>query len=82
MYNWTSYINREPNRHELRKKYKKHPRYYFAYGSNLNLKQMETRCPNAELVSAAELEGFKLVFRGVLDIERARTNSKVIGAIF
>jgi len=82
MYNWTTFINKGPNRHELRKKYKKHPRYYFAYGSNLNLEQMSVRCPTATLISAAELEGFKLVFRGVLDIERARTNSKVIGALF
>ena len=50
MFNWTTYIKREPNRLEIRKKYKNHPRYYFAYGSNLNLKQMETRCPTAELI--------------------------------
>ena len=82
MYNWTTYIDREPNREDIRKKYKKHPRYYFGYGSNLNLKQMSVRCPTAQLISAAELEGFKLVFRGVLDIERARANTKVVGAIF
>tara|TARA_R100001594_G_scaffold25172_2_gene49308 strand:+ start:1838 stop:2512 length:675 start_codon:yes stop_codon:yes gene_type:complete len=82
MYNWKSYISRGPSHKDIKKKYKNHPRYYFAYGSNLNLKQMETRCPTATLIGAAELEGFKLVFRGVLDIERARANSKVVGAIF
>jgi gamma-glutamylcyclotransferase (GGCT)/AIG2-like uncharacterized protein YtfP len=43
---------------------------------------MSVRCSTAEFVGAAELTGFKLVFRGVLDIEHSRSNSKVIGAIF
>lgn len=37
---------------------------YAAYGSNLNLKQMAYRCPDATVVGTAELEGFELVFRG------------------
>ncbi len=37
---------------------------YAAYGSNLNLKQMAHRCPDAAVVCTAELENFELVFRG------------------
>ena len=37
---------------------------YIAYGSNLNLEQMAKRCPTAEVVGAAELEGYDLLFRG------------------
>jgi len=37
---------------------------YIAYGSNLNLGQMKHRCPTAEVVGAAELEGYDLLFRG------------------
>ena len=42
---------------------------YFAYGSNLNLGQMAVRCPMAQLVCRAVLEGYELAFRcGVLTI--------------
>ena len=42
---------------------------YFAYGSNLNIAQMDNRCPLAQLVSRAVLEGYELAFRcGVLTI--------------
>ena len=42
---------------------------YFAYGSNLNIVQMDNRCPLAQLVSRAVLEGYELAFRcGVLTI--------------
>lgn len=37
---------------------------YIAYGSNLNLEQMSRRCPTAEVVGAAKLEGYDLLFRG------------------
>jgi len=43
-------------------------RLYFAYGSNLNKKQMSERCPNAVPLRAFELLGWKLVFRGTADI--------------
>jgi hypothetical protein len=39
-------------------------RLYAAYGSNLNLPQMTTRCPTAKPVGTAELKGYELVFRG------------------
>lgn len=38
--------------------------YYFAYGSNLNLKLMLERCPSARIVGTAELRDFALVFKG------------------
>ncbi len=39
-------------------------KYYLAYGSNLNREQMGYRCPNARPVGTAQLEGWRLVFRG------------------
>lgn len=52
-------------------------RFYIAYGSNLNLAQMERRCPTAEVVGTAELKNWRLWFRGgthsaVATIERER----------
>lgn len=46
------------------------PYLYLAYGSNMNLQQFLRRCPGAEPVMAATLPGWRLVFRGVADIER------------
>jgi hypothetical protein len=42
---------------------------YFAYGSNLNLLQMEERCPAAEPLDKLYLPDARLVFRGVADVE-------------
>ena len=39
-------------------------RYYIAYGSNLNVRQMRTRCPNATILGTALLDGWELMFRG------------------
>lgn len=39
-------------------------RYYIAYGSNLHLKQMHRRCPNAKVVGSGTLRGYCLVFKG------------------
>ena len=39
-------------------------RYYFAYGSNMNLEQMKYRCPAAEVVENVRLEDYRLAFRG------------------
>lgn len=41
-------------------------KYYAAYGSNLNVKQMERRCSNAVRVGTATLENWELVFKGTL----------------
>lgn len=37
---------------------------YIAYGSNLNLSQMEQRCPTARVIGASEIKDYELVFRG------------------
>ncbi|MFR8038204.1 gamma-glutamylcyclotransferase family protein [Clostridium fessum] len=39
---------------------------YFAYGSNINLNQMDMRCPNARVIGPVVLEGYELLFRGNL----------------
>jgi gamma-glutamylcyclotransferase (GGCT)/AIG2-like uncharacterized protein YtfP len=44
---------------------------YFAYGSNLNLEGMASRCAGATRLGPATLEGWRLAFRGVADIEPA-----------
>lgn len=38
--------------------------YYFAYGSNLNQKQMKKRCPDSKPLFTAVLPNYKLVFIG------------------
>jgi len=53
---------------------------YFAYGSNLNLAQMERRCPGAVQIGPGHLEGWRLDFRGPLDV--TRIGGKVPGFIF
>ena len=41
-------------------------KFYVAYGSNMNIGQMEYRCPTATLVGKVEIPGYKLTFRGGL----------------
>lgn len=43
-------------------------RLYLAYGSNLNMRQMRHRCPNARRVGKVMFADAKLVFRGVADV--------------
>lgn len=50
---------------------------YLAYGSNLNLRQMESRCQDAELIGYTFLPNMRLIFRGsgsgsYLSIESAK----------
>lgn len=52
-------------------------RYYIAYGSNLNIRQMLVRCPDATIIGTANLQGWELLFKGsrsgsYLTIERSR----------
>lgn len=56
-------------------------KYYIAYGSNLNVQQMQMRCPYAAAVGTAELKDWELLFKGsktdsYLTIEE-RNGSKV-----
>ena len=39
-------------------------RYYIAYGSNLNIRQMRMRCPSARIIGTAEIPGYGLLFKG------------------
>ena len=39
-------------------------KYYLAYGSNLHVAQMQRRCPGAQAVGTAWLDGWRLAFRG------------------
>lgn len=38
--------------------------YYLAYGSNLNLSQMERRCKGSKVVGTAVLDDYGLMFKG------------------
>ncbi len=63
--------------------------YYFAYGSNLNKKQMKERCPECKPRYNAVLPNYKLIFAGwsrtykggVASIRRVQ-GSKVPGAVY
>ena len=60
---------------------------YFAFGSNLNQKQMKRRCRDSKYIGCYSLKNYKLVFRnyflggGVADVEKKKNNS-VLGAIY
>jgi len=41
-------------------------RYYIAYGSNLNVRQMKARCPHATILGTAVLKDWELLFKGSL----------------
>lgn len=55
--------------------------FYFGYGANLNVGNMLFRCPNAKPVVKMVLPNYRLVFRGVADIEPAK-GEEVQGAIW
>ena len=44
-------------------------KYYLAYGSNLNKRQMKHRCPDAVPVGSCVVDDYELVFRSVATIE-------------
>lgn len=63
--------------------------YYFAYGSNLNKQQMQTRCPESKPLFTAILPNYKLVFvgwsrqwRGGVASLKARRGERVRGAVY
>ncbi|MFA6728665.1 MAG: gamma-glutamylcyclotransferase family protein [Prevotella sp.] len=52
-------------------------RYYLAYGSNLNVRQMRFRCPTALVVGRGVIKDYRLLFKGsktgsFLTIEKAK----------
>lgn len=39
-------------------------RYYIAYGSNLNIRQMKMRCPSARIIGTSKVPNYELLFKG------------------
>lgn len=54
---------------------------YFAFGSNLNIAQMNRRCPGSRVFGAATVKNWRLEFRGVADVVRKR-GAKVRGGLW
>ncbi|MBQ6164732.1 MAG: gamma-glutamylcyclotransferase [Clostridia bacterium] len=55
-------------------------KYYLAYGSNLNMRQMRQRCPDAMPISSAVILDYRLLFRrGVATIEPMQGASVPVG---
>ena len=54
-------------------------RYYLAYGSNLNLAQMEYRCPTAKKVGTYLLKDYELEFRYYLTIKPLKGKEVPLG---
>lgn len=55
-------------------------KYYIAYGSNLNVRQMKQRCPSARIIGTADLDGWQLLFKGsktgsYLTIEKKKSST-------
>lgn len=50
-------------------------RYYLAYGSNLNINEMDFRCPDSKRVTHCILKGYKLCFKRYLTIEKDSSSS-------
>jgi len=44
-------------------------RLYIAYGSNLHIKGMQSRCPDAKPIGPLMMGNARLVFRGVADVQ-------------
>ena len=58
--------------------------FYFAYGSNLNQKQMRRRCKDSRFIKKITLKNYILTFRskyGAADIEK-KMGKKVYGALY
>lgn len=63
--------------------------YYFAYGSNLNRKQMAESCPDSKPMFVATLPNYKLIFvdwsrqwRGGVATIKPLRGEKVLGGIY
>ena len=52
---------------------------YGAYGANLNMANMEVRCPQAKPILGFNLVGYRLVFNGVADIVKDKDTKVPIG---
>lgn len=52
---------------------------YAAYGSNMDVGQMKKRCPRARPAGAGTIRGWRLVMRGVADIEPSSDGVTPVG---
>ena len=52
---------------------------YGAYGANLNMANMEVRCPQAKPILGFNLVGYRLVFNSVADIVKDKDTKVPIG---
>ena len=52
---------------------------YAAYGSNLNKAQMQKRCPKSKPFGSIVLDEFRLVFKGVADMEKNKSYKIFLG---
>ena len=56
---------------------------YFAFGSNLNQKQMKKRCKDSKYIGCYSLKNYKLVFRnfylggGVADVQQQKKSTRL-----
>ena len=55
---------------------------YSAYGSNLNLGEMQHRCPNAKPVGKVAFFGHELTLRGVADIAKRDPTARIEGGLW
>ena len=60
-------------------------RYYLAYGSNLNVRQMKYRCPTAKIVGTAVIRDYELLYKGsktgsYLTIEKKKGDERSLDA--
>ena len=55
------------------------PYLYGAYGSNLNVEQMQWRCPDAVAEDVVLLPDYKLIFRGVADCIESQGSNAPLG---
>ena len=54
---------------------------YLAYGSNMNLEQMDYRCPNSYVVCNGKLNGYRLVFNIHADIVKTNNNNDFVPVV-
>jgi hypothetical protein len=55
--------------------------FYVAYGSNMNLEQMNYRCPHSKVVGNGKLIGWKLVFNYHADVIRTKSISDEVPVV-
>ncbi len=51
-------------------------RLYIAYGSNLNVRQMKTRCPNAKILGTEKLKDWELLLKVVSQVRTSRLRKR------